>query len=71
MFCFVIGTTHPPSELLYVLKDSQASAVITHPDFYDKMKSVTKDAGINNLMLIEDKNGKYSDFDGLNYKVHD
>ncbi|PKK72570.1 acetyl-CoA synthetase-like protein [Rhizophagus irregularis] len=62
-------TTHPQSELLYVLKDSQASTVITHPDFYDKIKDVTKDAGINDLILVGDKNEKYSDFDGINYKV--
>lgn len=65
----LLGTTHPQSELLYVLKDSQASTVITHPDFYDKIKDVTKDAGINDLILVGDKNEKYSDFDGINYKV--
>ncbi|GBC03574.1 hypothetical protein RclHR1_00520026 [Rhizophagus clarus] len=62
-------TTHPQSELLYVLKDSQASTVITHPDFYDKIKSVTKDAGIDDLILVGDKKEKYSDFDGINYKA--
>jgi len=62
-------TTHPQSELLHVLKDSQASTVITHPDFYDKIKDVTKDAGINDLIVVGNKNEKYSDFDGVNYKA--
>ena len=52
-----------------MLKDSQASTVITHVDFYDKIRDVTKDAGINNLILVGNKDKKYSDFDGINYKV--
>jgi hypothetical protein len=31
---------------------------------------VSKDAGINDLILVGDKNKKYSDFDGINYKVY-
>ncbi|RHZ68371.1 hypothetical protein Glove_295g34 [Diversispora epigaea] len=58
--------THPPPELLYVLKDSQASKIIVHPEYYDKIKDVAKDAKIDNVLVYEyqkkqKKNGK-SDF---------
>ncbi|RIA98255.1 hypothetical protein C1645_870809 [Glomus cerebriforme] len=51
------------------IADSQASTVIYHPDFYDKIKDVAKDAEINDLVLIGNKNKNYSDFDGINFKV--
>ncbi|RIB07082.1 putative peroxisomal AMP binding enzyme [Gigaspora rosea] len=38
--------THPSSELLYVLKDSQSSIVITHSDFQEKINDIAREAGI-------------------------
>ncbi|CAG8574982.1 2226_t:CDS:10, partial [Acaulospora colombiana] len=58
-----LSTAHPPPELLYFLRDSQASIVITHPEFYDRMRDVAKDAGIERVVVIGDKNQRYSDDD--------
>ncbi|CAG8700110.1 9806_t:CDS:10 [Gigaspora margarita] len=61
--------THPPSELLYVLKDSQSSIIITHSDFQEKINDIAHEAGIKKVIVVSDKDQKYSQYDGTNFNV--
>ncbi|CAG8606423.1 22835_t:CDS:2, partial [Gigaspora rosea] len=57
-------TSLPSSELLYVLKDSQSSIVITHSDFQEKINDIAREAGIKKVIVVCDKDKKYSQYDG-------
>ncbi|CAG8621070.1 8102_t:CDS:2, partial [Racocetra fulgida] len=61
--------THPPPELLYVLNDSQSTIVITHSDFQEKINSIACEAGIKKVIVVCNKDKKYSQYDGINFKV--
>ncbi|CAJ0629207.1 13779_t:CDS:10 [Entrophospora sp. SA101] len=54
-------TTHPSSELSYVLKDSHSSIVLTHPEFEDRIRPIAKNANIENIMIVDHKTIGYND----------
>ncbi|CAG8702742.1 7242_t:CDS:2, partial [Dentiscutata heterogama] len=60
--------THPPSELLYVLNDSQSTIMIAHSDFQEKVNNIAREAGIKKVIIVCDKDKKYSQYDGTNFK---
>ncbi|CAG8591582.1 21323_t:CDS:10, partial [Cetraspora pellucida] len=60
--------THPLPELLYVLNDSQSTIIITHSDFQEKINGIAHEAGIKKVIVVCDKEQKYSQYNDVNFK---
>jgi malonyl-CoA/methylmalonyl-CoA synthetase len=41
-----LAVSHPPTELAYVIRDTEADAVIAHPSLLDRVEAVAAEAGV-------------------------
>lgn len=55
-----LAVSHPPPELRYVLEDTGAETVVTHPGFADRIGAIARDLGIpvrRTAQLLEESDG--------------